>query len=1340
MKKLISFFLVIVFFLTGKITVSQVNNYSFSQGNGTYSQISGGLIVASATGTSGPASLDDVIYPLQTLPFTFTFNNISYNSYSVSSNGFITFGNTLPGNSNWAPISSTEPFDGTVSGIGRDIQGVIGITATKTIGSNVLSNVSSFQGVEIGKVITGTGIPTGTTVVSLNPSLQQISISNPAILSSTGTAASVASGEIRTTTTGVIGDRIHTIQWKNFRKFGAVGDYFNFQIKLYESANQIRIVYGTFVSGSVTGQSQVGLRGNINSDFKNRKTIPVNPNWLQTLPGTNNYDTCRLSSGSIPGLGLTFIYDLPFHIDMYFSQNNFNYNGWISNNSDWGTITVTQSQFTGIKYLNLAINSPGVPIQWQIQNAMLQGNVSPGNIQTDNISFNIAPMGMDISNILYGVSITDHPVFTPPLINSSAPVSDFQINMSGGDDDRFSFIDFTQEPAVPFVVAVNEENFDTAKHIDFPNQECPEEMYCSPTGVSNSLIFLNKKHNLGMDTNKIKIYPVAGGLGTDENGTPLDWLPNKKKYMEDNKLPITSRELGESEIKNILKEIKNGQDVELRLFKVTASGDTISHCAAMTGIVDTKDGKYQVSTNDDKDQGTAGGLRTNEKSVYDTTSKQFTDGIFKGWKIRSFVVECPNKLETTPQSPPNNANGVAPDVPLEWSVTPGARSYWLEVAADPNFINKIVDERNIIPNSFILPSLDIFWDLYWRVRVNDSVGPGAPSVVFHFTLANSGSGYTSKFYQNDYNLGNSFLYNSDWGTLEITMPHFTGLKYLNLTTNTPGTTTQWQIKNGIIQNQTAPGGTQTHTFTFDIGTRGVDVSNINYAIEITSMPLLSNTPVNSTASVYPRMVGPRNGNSISVPIPEPPLAKPFECPVDPDLLDSAAHEDFPNQECPLPKYCTPTAISNSLIFLNKKHNLGMDTNKIKIDSIAKGLGTDTTNGSPENWPTKKKKYMEDNKLPITTRELPAGDVKNIKKEIFNGQDVEIDIDNDTMKHTACVTGIVDLGNGKYEISTSDDTEQGKAGGLSTNAKSIYDTTDKKFTSGELSDFKIVRFIVECPNKLKTDPSSPSNNSFNVSPMTPMMCNPVPGASSYWFEVSSVSNFASKVIDERNVPTNTYTPVLNQLQSFTTYFWRIRVNDSAGPGEPGAVFTFTTKAGMNLNLTAYIQGLYDASSNTMTADTGKVYLRNSSSPYNVIDSAKALLNTNGTGIFTFFNATNGVNYYIDFRHRNTIQTWSSTTQPFTAGVMNYNFTNLITKAYGNNMKQVDTSPVRFASYNGDVNQDEVIDVGDIILIYNDLLNSASGYINTDLNGDGITDVSDLIIAYNNALNNVTVIRP
>lgn len=75
-----------------------------------------------------------------------------------------------------------------------------------------------------------------------------------------------------------------------------------------------------------------------------------------------------------------------------------------------------------------------------------------------------------------------------------------------------------------------------------------------------------------------------------------------------------------------------------------------------------------------------------------------------------------------------------------------------------------------------------------------------------------------------------------------------------------------------------------------------------------------------------------------------------------------------------------------------------------------------------------------------------------------------------------------------------------------------------------------------------------------------------------------------------------------------------------------------------------------------------------------------------------------------------------------------------------MKQVDASPVRFAIYSGDVNQDGIVDAGDLSMVDNDVFNSVSGYVVTDVNGDNFVDASDLSIDDNNAFNGIIVRNP
>ncbi|MBS1519086.1 MAG: hypothetical protein JSS91_13450 [Bacteroidetes bacterium] len=178
----------------------------------------------------------------------------------------------------------------------------------------------------------------------------------------------------------------------------------------------------------------------------------------------------------------------------------------------------------------------------------------------------------------------------------------------------------------------------------------------------------------------------------------------------------------------------------------------------------------------------------------------------------------------------------------------------------------------------------------------------------------------------------------------------------------------------------------------------------------------------------------------------------------------------------------------------------------------------------------------------------------------------------------------------------------------------------------------------------------------------------------------------------------------------------------------------------LTLNAFIEAFYNAGTDSMIQDTVQILLRNVTSPYSVVDSAKAFLNSSGTGVYTFSNVFNNAPYYIELKHRNSIETWSKTEQQFTSSALAYNFTSADTQAYGDNMIQVDASPVRFGIYSGDANQDGTVDIADGSMIDNDAANFALGYLPTDINGDGLVDLADGVFADNNAADFVSKITP
>lgn len=183
-------------------------------------------------------------------------------------------------------------------------------------------------------------------------------------------------------------------------------------------------------------------------------------------------------------------------------------------------------------------------------------------------------------------------------------------------------------------------------------------------------------------------------------------------------------------------------------------------------------------------------------------------------------------------------------------------------------------------------------------------------------------------------------------------------------------------------------------------------------------------------------------------------------------------------------------------------------------------------------------------------------------------------------------------------------------------------------------------------------------------------------------------------------------------------------------------------GVDLNLTALIEahsGVGWFPVPRRDRDSVKVSIRSSVSPFSILETKQAYLDTLGNKTFNFNIPVEEVNYYIFVEHRNAVRTWSRPGgEIFSSGSLSYDFTTGVNKAYGNNQTMVN-GKAHF--YSGDVIQNGYIDLSDVLLIYNEgLVFTIGPYVTTDLNWDQYTDLSDQIIAYNHSVLFVSEIFP
>ncbi|MBS1519059.1 MAG: hypothetical protein JSS91_13310 [Bacteroidetes bacterium] len=243
------------------------------------------------------------------------------------------------------------------------------------------------------------------------------------------------------------------------------------------------------------------------------------------------------------------------------------------------------------------------------------------------------------------------------------------------------------------------------------------------------------------------------------------------------------------------------------------------------------------------------------------------------------------------------------------------------------------------------------------------------------------------------------------------------------------------------------------------------------------------------------------------------------------------------------------------------------------------------------------------------------------------------------------------------------------------------------------------------------------------------------------EIAADSLFSNIIVNDNIERPDGYDTVdyfTSELEFGTNYYWRVKQGGIPPQGAFNEPWKFRTGyPSLTLDLKVIPEGLkreinfYPYRLN--------VYLRNSKSPYQIVDSTVGYLkDTNFRAQLYFMNASEG-NYYIVLDNNNYIETWSKAGGVFLSSSSSnfYDFSSGASQAYGSNQILISGS---YCIFSGDLNNDGIIDISDAGMVDNGVFNFVKGESITDLNCDLITDIEDLSIVDKNVSRIVNEISP
>ena len=240
------------------------SGYTFSQSVGTYDEINVGTVLGNSSSANhcfiDPDNLmgeteNLIAGPGVSIGFDFTFNGNTFDRVAINTNGWLSFGKSSLGNGAVFSQIATSPLSQVAD---ADANGIHDMSP-----NDELRNRVSALGTDLNAAV---------------------------------------DSELRFATIGSAPNRIFVVQWKNFKRFGGALHNYNFQIRLYETTNEVEVVYGGMTFGATGYGAQVGLSGYEQTDYNNRwvsSSASSTNSWANTDAGFSPTTSCHLI-GTIP--------------------------------------------------------------------------------------------------------------------------------------------------------------------------------------------------------------------------------------------------------------------------------------------------------------------------------------------------------------------------------------------------------------------------------------------------------------------------------------------------------------------------------------------------------------------------------------------------------------------------------------------------------------------------------------------------------------------------------------------------------------------------------------------------------------------------------------------------------------------------------------------------------------------------------------------------------------------------------------------------------------------------------------------------------------------------------